>query len=161
MVQIFDNDYSSLQKKQKMTPYGIGLLLAGIYSMSMTPMVWTACPALCVPTAYLMIKNTVFKKKLQMHIQKLWLMENGQQLIAMTADGVLHKLNIIDMESYEIVTAKDGTISFAIVNAGSEYVITTKGVSAFDFNLIDRIVRAICVETKRATNVFHHQIHKQ
>lgn len=67
----------------------------------------------------------------------------------------------MENDHYEIINSKDGKLIFVMVNAGREFYIATKNANSFDFNLIDRIVRAICVETKRCTNVFHHILHKQ
>ena len=50
---------------------------------------------------------------------------------------------------------------FIMCNSGRSFYISTKNANAFDFNLIDRIVRAIHVTTNRSTNVFHHIMHKE
>lgn len=81
----------------------------------------------------------------------MWLMKNGNQLIVETYDGVLHKLNIIENREHEIIDNKDKSIVFVMKNAGREFYFSTKNASKLDFNLIDRVIRAICVETDRST----------
>lgn len=81
----------------------------------------------------------------------MWLMKNGNQLIVETFDGVLHKLNIIENREHEIIDNKDKSIVFVMKNAGREFYFSTKNASKLDFNLIDRVIRAICVETDRST----------
>lgn len=78
-----------------------------------------------------------------------------------TFDGVLHKLNIMDNDEYEIFDAKDKTLVFQMQNSGRDFYIAVKNAKDVDYNLIDRLVRAICVDTRRSTGVFHHILHKE
>lgn len=77
-----------------------------------------------------------------------------------TVDGMLHKLNIMDNGEYEIIDAKDKSLVFVMKNSGREFYIASKNAKDVDFNLIDRLVRAICVDTRRSTAVFHHILNK-
>ena len=81
----------------------------------------------------------------------MWLMKNGNQLVIETYDGVLHKVNIIENIEHEIIDSKDKSIVFVMKNAGREFYLSTKNAVKLDYNLIDRVVRAICVETDRST----------
>ena len=81
----------------------------------------------------------------------MWLMKNGNQLVIETYDGVLHKVNIIENIEHEIIDSKDKSIVFVMKNAGREFYLSTKNAGKLDYNLIDRVVRAICVETDRST----------
>jgi len=78
-------------------------------------------------------------------------MKNGNQLIVETYDGVLHKVNIIENREHELIDAKDKSIVFVMRNAGREFYFSTKNAIKLDYNLIDRVIRAICVETDRST----------
>ncbi len=78
-----------------------------------------------------------------------------------TVDGLLLKLNIMDNETYEIFDAKDKSLVFQMQNSGREYYIAVKNAKNVDFNLIDRLIRAICIDTSRSTRVFHHIINKE
>jgi len=119
------------------------------------------CPALAVPACYFAYKSYMLHIMFKAEIEHMWLHQNGEQVIAQTLDGVKHKLNIMDNGEYEIVDSKDGKIVFVMINSGREFYISTKNAKNMDFNLIDRLVRAICVETKRSTNVFHHILNKE
>ena len=101
--------------------------------------------------------NILFKNE----VKKMWLMKNGNQLVIETYDGVLHKVNIIENREHEIIDSKDKSIVFVMKNAGREFYLSTKNSVKLDYNLIDRVIRAICVETDRSTQVFHHLISKQ
>ena len=101
--------------------------------------------------------NILFKNE----VKKMWLMKNGNQLVIETYDGVLHKVNIIENREHEIIDSKDKSIVFVMKNAGREFYLSTKNAVKLDYNLIDRVIRAICVETDRSTQVFHHLISKQ
>jgi hypothetical protein len=46
-------------------------------------------------------------------------------------------------------------------NSGREFRISSNGNKMLDYDLIELIVNAICVETKRTTQVFHHLINKE
>ena len=81
----------------------------------------------------------------------MWLMKNGNQLIVETYDGVLHKVNIIENREHELIDTKDKSIVFVMRNAGREFYFSTKNAIKLDYNLIDRVIRAICVETDRST----------
>ena len=81
----------------------------------------------------------------------MWLMKNGNQHIVETYDGVLHKVNIIENREHELIDAKDKSIVFVMRNAGREFYFSTKNAIKLDYNLIDRVIRAICVETDRST----------
>lgn len=81
--------------------------------------------------------------------------------MARTVDGKLHKINIIENDQYNIENEKDGTLQFEIYNGGKKFVILSRNVNSFDFNMIDRLIRAICVDTKSSTNVFHHILAKK
>jgi hypothetical protein len=74
---------------------------------------------------------------------------------------MLHKLNIMDNDSYEIVESKDKSIVFVMKNSGRDFYIAAKNAKKVDFNLIDRLVRAISVDTRKQTGVFHHLLNKQ
>ena len=101
--------------------------------------------------------NILFKNE----VKKMWLMKNGNQLVIETYDGVLHKVNIIENREHEIIDSKDKSIVFVMKNAGREFYLSTKNSVKLNYNLIDRVIRAICVETDRSTQVFHHLISKQ
>jgi len=82
-------------------------------------------------------------------------------LILETYDGILHKLNIMENYEYEIVDTKDKSLVFMMRNSGREYYISASKASLVDLNLVDRVLRSICVDTRRSTAVFHHILNKE
>lgn len=98
--------------------------------------------------------NMLFKNE----VHKLWLLDNGDQLVVETMDGLLHKLNIIDNREHELTEAKDKSLLFVMSNSGREFIIAAKNSEKIDYDMIDRIIRAICVDTSRSQEVYHHLI---
>lgn len=119
-----------------------------------------AFPMLLLPNLYYFYDWCKLKTLFKNEVRQAWLMENGNQLVLRTFDGVLHKVSIIENREHEIVQTKTSLI-FVMKNSGREYLISCKDAKMLDYDLIDRIVRAICVDTNRTTQVFHHLIHKQ
>jgi len=59
-------------------------------------------------------------------VEKIWLMQNGDQLVVETYDGILHKLNIMDNIEYEIISAKDKSLVFVMKNSGENFISQQK-----------------------------------
>lgn len=101
------------------------------------------------------------KKFMSTHAEKMWLLENGQQLVIETMDGVLHKVNIMNNDSYEIVDRGKYGLVFLMDNSARTFYFATKFAVKADINMLDRVVRGIQVDTKKNTRVFHHQLAKE
>lgn len=76
----------------------------------------------------------------------MWLLKNGDQVVVETFDGMLHRMNIADNESHEIVENKDHLV-FVMNNAGREYLIANKNCVKIDYDLIDRVIKGIYIDT--------------
>ena len=63
---------------------------------------------------------------MELEVDKMWLMENGQQLVIQTMDSALHKCNIINNDAYDIVDSGDGGLIFIIDNSAREFSFSTK-----------------------------------
>jgi propanediol dehydratase large subunit len=75
---------------------------------------------------------------------------------------VQHKLNLIDNDEFDIATAKDKSMNFIMVNSGRQYFLNNKDVvGIMDYDLIDRLIRGISIDTERSQKVFHHLIDKK
>jgi len=82
--------------------------------------------------------------------------------MAQTYDQVQHKLNLIDNDEFDIATAKDKSMNFIMVNSGRQYFLNNKDVvGIMDYDLIDRLIRGISIDTERSQKVFHHLIDKK
>mgnify|MGYP004238950171 FL=1 len=74
----------------------------------------------------------------------------------------MHKLNLIDNDEFDITTQKDKSMHFIIINSGRQYFLSNKDVvGVMDYDLIDRLVRGISIDTERSQKVFHHLIDKK
>lgn len=120
-----------------------------------------ALPMLFLPTAYSALQSFKINKLFKDEVKRMWVLKNGDQLIVETFDGMLHKLNIMDNREHEITESKDKSLIFVMVNSGREFYISAKNAEKIDYDLIDRVIRAICVNTKHSQQVFHHLISKQ
>ena len=65
-----------------------------------------------------------------------------------TYDKMLHKLNIIDNEEHEIVENKDHLL-FVMNNSGREFLIANKNAPVIDYDLLDRVLKGICIDTNK------------
>lgn len=92
----------------------------------------------------LKLKLIAFKTE----VYRMWLLKNGDQLIVQTYDKMLHKLNIMDNEEHEIVDNKDHLL-FVMNNSGREYLIANKNAKTIDYDLLDRILKGICIDTQK------------
>jgi hypothetical protein len=64
---------------------------------------------------------------------------------------VLHKLNLIDNDEFNIAADKEKNMNFLMCNSGREYFLSNKDVvGVMDYDLIDRLVRGISVDTERS-----------
>ena len=82
-------------------------------------------------------------------VRKLWLLESGTQIVFETFDGVMHKANIIDNASYKLVN--DKPLVFGMESSGRSFMISCKNPEVIDYELLDRLIKAICVDTSRST----------
>lgn len=71
-------------------------------------------------------------------------------MVIETFDKVIHKVNILDNHSNEFAEAKDGSLIFVMINSGRRFHLATKDAKVIDYDLTDRVVRAIAVDTTRS-----------
>ena len=79
-------------------------------------------------------------------------------MVLETFDKVLHKVNIVDNHENEFQEAKDGSLIFVMINNGRRFHLATKEAELIDYDLTDRVVRAITVDTTRSQQVYHRLI---
>ena len=90
----------------------------------------------------------------------MYLLENGQQIVLETYDGVLQRLNILQNDEYSHDSTSDGIV-FTITNGERDFKIKTQGATLIDYDLTDRIVKGICVDTKKRGNLHHRIFERQ
>ena len=115
-----------------------------------------AYPMVFAPVIYGLYDAKKVNKSFQTEVLKMYLLENGNQMLLQTCDGLLHKVNILDNHKNEFAEAKDGSLIFVMINNGRRFTLTTKDAKEIDYDLLDRIVRAITVDTGRSQQVYHH-----
>ncbi len=66
---------------------------------------------------------------------------------------MLHRLNIGDTFHHEVVDEKDHMM-FVLNNSGRNYKLRTKNAT-LDYDIIDRVMKGICVDTSRSQNAYN------
>ena len=110
---------------------------------------------LFIPSAYNLydltkLRLVVFKTE----VYKLWIYQNGDQMLIQTYDGMLHRMNIVDNHEHEIVENKDHLV-FVMNNSGREYLLTNKHVVKIDYDLVDRLLKGICIDTLKFQKLYN------
>lgn len=93
-------------------------------------------------------------------VYKMWLYQNGDQVLLQTYDGMLHRLNVIDTQEHEIVENKDHLV-FVLNNSGREYLISNKDCKRIDYDIIDRLMKGICIDTNKFQKLYNRLIYRQ
>ena len=117
--------------------------------------------AIFMPTVY-GIRDSVKQGKLNRRdVAEVYLYESGEQLLLRTHCGVLHKLDILHNDSHYLDKNKDNSLVFVVENGGREYAINSQNAEVIDYKLLDKYVRAICIDTSRASGNYHHLTSRQ
>lgn len=61
---------------------------------------------------------------------------------------MLHRLNIIDNTEHEIIE-NNKSLTFVMTNSGRPFFLNNKDAIHIDYDIIDRILKGICVDSKR------------
>ena len=89
--------------------------------------------ALFLPSMYALFDRFKTKKRNVYDIDEMHVFENGEQLLVKTADGILHKLSIIDNETHRYDVGRDKSLVFTMENSGREYKMRTKDAEVLDY----------------------------
>ena len=117
--------------------------------------------ALFLPSMYALFDRRKRKQSNKGEIDEMYIFENGEQLLVRTADGVLHKLEIIHNMSHSYEEGRDKALVFIMENSKRRYSIKTKDAEVIDYQLLDKFMRAICIDTHRTQNLYHRLISRQ
>jgi hypothetical protein len=93
-------------------------------------------------------------------VSKMWLYQNGDQVLVKTYDGMLHRMNIIDNNEHEIVENKDHLV-FVMNNSGREYLLSNKDCKVIDYDLVDRLIKGIRVDTLKFQKLYNRLLYRQ
>ncbi len=77
-----------------------------------------------------------------------------------TFDQVLHRLNIADTFHHEVVDQKDHMI-FVLNNSGRNYSIRNKNAKVIEYDIIDKIMKGISIDTTRSQNAYNRLTFRQ
>ena len=81
-------------------------------------------------------------------------------MLAQTYDGMFHRLNIIDNNEHEIVENKDHLV-FVMNNSGREYLLGNKDCVKMDYDMIDRLMKGICIDTLKFQKLYNRLLYRQ
>jgi hypothetical protein len=70
-----------------------------------------------------------------------------------------HRLNIISNQEHEIVENKDHLV-FVMTNSGRDYLIANKNSVTLDYDLVDRIIKGICVDTQKFQKLYNRLLYR-
>ena len=118
-------------------------------------------PLMFLPTYFSHRSGAKAKEQSIDQIRKMWLMKNGDQVVCQTYDGVMHKMNIVHNHKHEIQITKTKDLIFVMHNCKREFMLTNKDAKMFDYDLIDRVVKAVAIDTEKHQSLYHHLIYKQ
>jgi len=116
---------------------------------------------LATPTVYQIYDATKLQYgRLRQEVKYVWLYQNGEQILVQTHDCMLHRLNIIDNNSHTIIEKKNYLI-FVINNCGREYYISSKDCDIIDYDIIDRMIKGVAIDTKKFQKLYHRLLYRK
>jgi hypothetical protein len=134
---------------------------AGLAYYSLGAAYMWAYPMLFLPAVfnlYDFAKLNLIVYKTEVH--RMWLYQNGDQVLVQTYDGMLHRMNIIDNNEHEIVENKDHLV-FVMNNSGREYLLSNKDCKVIDYDLVDRLIKGIRVDTLKFQKLYNRLLYRQ
>jgi hypothetical protein len=116
--------------------------------------------AVMLPALWQFFRNSRNIEAAENTVKRLFLLRNGDQVVAETADGLMHKLNIVLNTDHEIRTDKKDQLLFVMTNGGRDFRFTNKNAVSLNYDVVDRLMRGVPIDTVRSQQVFHHLIYK-
>ena len=93
-------------------------------------------------------------------VEKMWLLKNGDQVVVKTFDGVLHKVDIVQIEEHEVQTKKNKELINVMTSFGRSFSMSNKNAQYLDYDLVDRVIPVVPVDTVKHQSLYHHLIYK-
>ena len=69
-------------------------------------------------------------------------------------------MNIIDNDEHEIVENKDHLV-FVMNNSGREYLLRNKDCAKIDYDMIDRVMKGIRIDTLKFQKLYNRLLYRQ
>ena len=74
---------------------------------------------------------------------------------------MFHKLNILQNTHHDIKVGKDKELTFEMTNCGRSFQIKNKGAALLDYELVDRVIHQVPIDTTRFQSLYHNLIYKK
>ncbi len=130
------------------------------YTLAATQFWWTY-PLAFLPVLfnlYDLAKLKLMTFKIEAH--KVFLYQNGEQILLQTFDGMFHRLNVKDNNEHEIVEGK-GHLVFVMNNSGREFLISNKDCERIDYDLVDRLIKGVPIDTQKFQKLYNRLLYRQ
>ena len=122
---------------------------------------WWAYPMLFLPVVFNLYDLANLKLMIQKtEVYKMWLYQNGDQILVQTFDGMFHRMNIIDNDEHLIVEKKDH-LKFVMINSGRKYLLSNKNCIKIDYDMVDRLMKGVRVDTLKFQKLYNRLIFRQ
>ena len=94
-------------------------------------------------------------------VKRIFLLKNGDQIVCETYDGMMHKMNICLNTEYEIKVGKKKELTWIMSNCKRDFVVSNKDAHYIDYDLIDKLIHAVPIDTTRHQSLYHNLIFKK
>lgn len=91
----------------------------------------------------------------------MFLLKNGDQIVCETFDGLMHKMNINLNTEYEILVSKKQELTWVMTNCKRDFLLANKEAHYVDYDLVDKIIHAVPIDTERHQSLYHNLIFKR
>lgn len=98
------------------------------------------------PILIRMLSNTITGRSGRKHVSDMYLLQNGDQALVKTFDGVWHRICIQDIKKYRM-NDKKKHIQIDMKVGDRVYVLSTKNKTYVNFEVLDKIIKGICIQT--------------
>jgi len=145
LAKIFEatHNYGTLSKLWTATvPASLGI--AGyFYQMANMGALYLYTPHLVlVPIVSRILNNMLVSRNGKSHVSDIYLLQNGDQILLRTIDGIWHKICIQDIQSYSMDDqAKHIKITINVFD--KKYVISTQNKKFTNFEILNRIMSGV------------------
>ena len=69
-------------------------------------------------------------------------------------------MNIIDNEEHSIVESGDHIV-FVVNNGGRTYIAANKSSQTIDYDVLDRIMKGVCIDTGKFQKLYNRLLYRQ
>uniref|UniRef100_A0A7S3CKH6 Uncharacterized protein n=1 Tax=Strombidium rassoulzadegani TaxID=1082188 RepID=A0A7S3CKH6_9SPIT len=70
-------------------------------------------------------------------------------------------MNIAQIETHKVVKKKDRSLEFRFTQYGQKFSFVNKDARKIDYELLDKVIHAITIDTEKFQGLYHNLIYKQ